>query len=348
MKPVFKILILIGVTLIAFGLSFVSQALLLPFLALTAFMAAEWGLWYALPVAAAVTAGNLISFGTDAGGLASLAMILIVLAVMTFYGRKRFPHRYCLLALTAVLTVGMYLSMTLTSILQGQKPHTEVLQIFSEAIAEPMTAVFSADKTMVAALSEYFAEIEGIIPDILMPMSVLTAELYAMLLIMLYRLFSKLFRVVPAPMAELKNWKLPRMAHWGSLILIAIIAACYLIRLERATAVALSLGIPIVSMFAMQGFCFLLFMLSVPNAPKFMRVLLFVFTILLFPYSLLFLTFFGLSEQIKPKRAQIVKMIDDYARDQEQRREEDELDKYGYIRGDEKENDNDNNDKENE
>ncbi|MBO4385158.1 MAG: DUF2232 domain-containing protein [Clostridia bacterium] len=347
MKTGFKILILIGVTLIAFGLSFISQALLLPFLVLTAFMAAEWGLWYALPVAGAVAAGSFISFGTDPGGLASLAMLLAALVVMIVYGKKRFPHRYCILALTAVLTVGMYLAMTLTSILNGQKPHAEVVAFFTETIAEPLTSLLAADAAAEASLAEYFSELESLIPDILMPMSLLTAELYALLMILLYRLFSKMFRVEPAPMAKLSEWRLPRTAHWGSLILIAIIAACCIIGFERAAAIALSLGIPIVSMFALQGFCFLLFMLSVPNAPKFMRILLFVFTLILFPYSLVFLMFFGISEQVRPRRAQIVKMLDDMAREEEERREEDELDKYGYIRGDRK-NDDENNDKENE
>lgn len=346
MKTGFKILILLGVTLLAFGLSFISQALLLPVLAFAAFMAAEWGLWYALPVLGAVTAGSLLSLGTDPGGLASLVMLALVLIILTVYLKKRFPHRYCLLALAAVLTVGMYLSLTLTAILRGDKPHADAVAMFSEVIAEPITAAFAADKVTAASLTEYFAEIESLIPDILMPMSLLSAEIYALGLILFLRLFSRLFKVTPAKMARLRDWRLPRTAHWGSLILIAAIVVCFIIRLERAAAVAFTLGIPIVSMFALQGFAFLLFMLSVPGAPKAARVLLFVITALLFPYSLAFLMFFGISEQIRPRRAYIVKMLEDLKREEEERREEDEYEKYGYVRR--KKDEKDNNDKENE
>lgn len=255
--------------------------------------------------------------------------------ILVFYGKKRFPHRYAALALAVLITLGTYLSLTLGSMLRGLPPYTETVESWAlmvDEYAEVFKGVYGSEDML-----EVLTEFEGMIPDLLMPYSVITGEFCAFMLVVFYRLWSKLFKVEPQKMAPFSEWRLPKNMHWGSLILVAVIAAVYIAGFERAAGISLSLGLMVVPLFAAQGLAFFLALFSATKAPGGLRVLLFVFAALLFPYSMLLLAFFGLREQLQNRR----RLMKEYLASADQarllRKDRDEYEKYGYIRRDEEE-----------
>ena len=331
MKTGFKILISLGTGILCFGLSMFSQLLLLPFLALAGFMAAEWGAYYALPALLGVAAGVMLPSGTSAGSIVTIVMLLLVPVTLFVYSKKKLPHRYAALALAVILTLGMYLSMTADSILAGEAPYAEAVRVWNEA-AESTLAMFGGASNSVE-LSAAFGAVAEYIPDALMPTSILMGGSLALLLVLLYRAITLLFKAGQRPMAAFSDWRLPHTALWGSLILLVVIPIAYLFRFNRAASIAISVVLIVVPLFSMQGLSVLLFMMKAGRAPVGLRILTVVIPIFLLPYSLILLGYFGVREQIKNRRRLVREYTEEMERMSEAEKRANEINKYGYSRG---------------
>lgn len=335
MKNGTKIAICLGTAALTFVLAAFAQTLLIPLTALSAYMGAMWGLYYLAPSAIAACAGALLFGGTDPGSLAAAAMFLLIYAVLTAYLKKKFPHRYAVLALAVTVCVGQYLSMTIASMLAGRPPYSDVVDAWDRMVSEVFTPVFGGIAGGGEVLS-MFGDVSAAIPDTLMFMCILTAEGVSTALVMLTRLLHRLFKTEPAPMARFAEWRLPHTALIGGGIMLVCIALAYIFRLEQANSVAYSLGLIVASLFAVQGMAYLDFVFRVSRAPGFVRVLAWVLPVLAFPYSLLLLAFIGVKEQITKKRPKVKKYLMELSAQQRAMNRADELAKYGYVRQDAK------------
>ena len=331
MKTVFKILICAAASIAAALCAAFSTALLIPVLALAVFMGVYWGTVYLLPPLIGAAAGTVIFLGGDVGALPELFMYLLAPAFLTIIEKRRLPHRYGVLGLAVIFCLGLYLSMALGSILAGKPPYYGVLETWDNVYYPRILDLFSGAAGGADTL-EALADIRAVIPDTLMWTCILTGEAYSMALVMLYRLWHRAFGVKPRRMADLPDWRLPKSFLIGSGMMLAAIGLVYAFGLAQANAIAYSLGLIIASLYGVQGAAYFMFMFRTVNAPAFMRVLLIVFTVLFFPFSLGFLAAFGLKEQITGKRAKIKKLIAERARENRPFSRADELAKYGYVR----------------
>jgi hypothetical protein len=327
MKTGFKILISLAAAALAGVFSLFSHVLLLPVVALAAYMGSEWGEVYLVPVLAAMTAAMLAAFKLDAPLIITLALFLSAAVFLTVYGKKRFPHRYAVLALAALFTLGVYLSITIVPMLEGRPPYEDAVEMWEEGYAKAMSGI-------AADYSDTAQSFSQAIPTVLMLTCILTGELASMALVLLFRLCHRIFGTSPAPMAKLRNWRLPANSLLGALIMLAAIGLVYLFKVAQANAIALALGGIIVTLFSVQGLAFMTFVLQVSEAPRGLRIFLWAFIVLAFPYSLLVLTFIGVREQIRDRRRMIIKSIREARPMTEAQRRAEEYEKYGYIRED--------------
>ena len=335
MKSVYKILLSAGAAVLAFGLSVFSHLLLMPVLAFAAFMAVEWGIVFMLPTLALTAVGVLLTNPMDAGCAVTLAMLLLIPVCLEFFSKRKLPHRYTVLALAVIITVGMYLSMCIDSLIAGKAPYEGAVEVWEALMVAPFEDIVANGGAEYRDYVTVFKSFEDFIPDLLMPCSVAAGEALSLGLVMFFRLCYKIFKLEPQKMARLSDWRLPQNSLIGAVILALPIALAYIIGLNRANAIALSLGIIIVSMFSVQGFAYLMFFLDATKAPVILKVLLWLIPILLFPYSLIMLAIFGIKEQIQTRRALIKKYFSERKREMEAEDRSEELIKYGYIREDE-------------
>ncbi len=338
MKSWAKVLISAAVTLACLVLVLFSRIVILPVIALAAFMGVYWGIGYMIPPVIALTAGSLVFTASDPGAFCSAGMFMLLPIILAVYGKKRLPHRYALLALAAVICLGTYLSAALAPMLKGEPPYSALAEAWDNAIVSSFTSVFSEELAGYSETLEFLNSFSEMLPNFMMVSVLLIAEFSAAALIFSFKLWHRVFRIPPAPMAKFHNWRLPSSSIIGAVILILGIILVYVFKVEQATAIALTLGFIVLSMFSVQGLAYLMFILRLAKAPKIMRVLLWVIAALLFPSSLLLLSVIGFGEQIQHKRRRVL----DYIRQESERsrleQRADEYAKYGYIR-DEKDKD---------
>ena len=331
MKKVYKILICAGAAIVSFPLAFTSQIALLPLIALAAYMGSEWGLLYLLPPLAGIASGVIAGFSSAAEMLPQLVMLIGAAIILTAYAKKRFPHRFAVLGLAVLICVGYYFSMTLGSLLDGKAPHAGIIEEWDNVYYPRFSEAFSGMPGGQDML-ETMNSIPLVLPDLLMWLSVLAGEAYSLALVLLFRLWHKAFGTKPARMAPLAEWRLPGSVLAGSLLMLAAIGLVYLLKLDHANSIAYSLGLIVASMFAVQGFAYLIFMFTVVRAPKFVRVLLWIFSIIFFPYSMGFLAFMGIKEQLTKRRSAIRKLFMEQRAMRKRTDKATELEKYGYVR----------------
>ena len=329
MKTGTKVIISLGAAALAGVFSLFSHVLLLPVVALAAYMGSEWGSVYLVPTLAAVTGALLAFFKIDAPLIVTLALFLSAAVFLTVYAKRRLPHRYAVLVLALLFSVGVYLSIAITPMLEGRPPYEDAAILWEESFK-------GAFGGLLADRAGSIAEFSRAIPTVLMPACILSGELAAMALIFLLRLWQRIFKTPRAPMAKLSFWRLPANSLIGALMLLLAAAAFFIFRAAQAGAIALSLGTIIVSMFSVQGAAFITFVLRFSEAPRGLRIFLWGFVILLVPYSLLVLTFIGVREQIRSRRLLVIKQIRESSDMTRAQRRADELAKYGYIREDKK------------
>ena len=241
MKTVSKIMICAAAALLSSVFIVYSQTALLPCVALAAYMGSVWGTAYIVPVLAAMTAGSMALGGCGIEQTTTLICFILCVAYLTFCARRKLAHRYALLGLAILICVGNYLSIALPSILAGEAPYEGEL-----------ASMLSAD--MVSTMDS----IALIIPDLLMPVCVLTGEAYALAIVLLLRACHRLFKTEPQRMAPFSQWQLPQSILLGSIIICVGIAAVILLDIKQSTAIALSAAIPIVSCFFIQGMAYLM------------------------------------------------------------------------------------------
>lgn len=327
MKTGTKILISAFATMIAVCFSYVSHLVLLPLLALGAFMAVEWGFLYLVPILAAVAVPILLR-PIGAGELAMLAELMAIPLLLALFSKKRLPHRYTLITLAAVICLGEYLSLTLGSMLAGKAPHEGAVQVWEAAVETFGSALGANGAEAASSLREFSA----IIPDILMWACVMCGEVLSFLLLITYRLWSKVFRVEPRPMADITEWRLPKSMLWGSLLMGGFIILVYALKLNGANAIAYSLGLIISSLFAVQGVSTLLFLFKVAGAPKAFPIVLYVIILISFPWSMGVLAVIGVMEHIRNRRGKIKRIMAERQARRDAESIMDEYEKYGYIR----------------
>lgn len=329
MKTGSKIIISLAAAIAAGLLSLFSHVLLLPVIALAAYMGAEWGWAYLAPTLAAIAGALLAAFELDASLIVILVMFISAAVLLTVYAGRRLPHRYALLILSALFCVGTYLSVSIVPMLEGRPPYADAVELWEKSYSQSISGLLPNSSETAAAFS-------AAIPTVLMPSCLLAGELAGLALIFLLRLWHRFFKTAPAPMAKLRDWRLPSNSLLGALMLLLAIGACYLFRVAQANAIALSLGAIIVTMFSVQGFAFITFVLQVSEAPRGLGIFMWVSLILLFPYSLLVLTFIGVREQIRSRRRLITRKLREAERMSKAERRAEELAKYGYIRDEKK------------
>ena len=293
MKTVSKIMICAAAALLSSVFIVYSQTALLLCVALAAYMGSVWGTAYIVPVLAAMTAGSMALGGCGIEQTTTLICFILCVAYLTFCARRKLAHRYALLGLAILICVGNYLSIALPSILAGEAPYEGEL-----------ASMLSAD--MVSTMDS----IALIIPDLLMPVCVLTGEAYALAIVLLLRACHRLFKTEPQRMAPFSQWQLPQSILLGSIIICVGIAAVILLDIKQSTAIALSAAIPIVSCFFIQGMAYLMFIFGNSRSSRPVRIFVWAFVILSLPYSVIIPAILGIKEQITKKRPKIARYLE--------------------------------------
>ncbi|MCR5809318.1 MAG: YybS family protein [Clostridiales bacterium] len=324
MDKKYRLPICIGAAVLGLAFSVFSHILLIPVLALAGYMAACWGAAYLIPVEAAAAAGMLLWFGPDPGAIALLCSFLLCPVILTVYYKKKLPHRYAVLALAVILCLGNYLSVSLEPMLKGDPPYAAVVESW-ETVILPSLSKIAGDASALDSVS-------AIIPDVLMPGTILLSEGLALALVLFFKLCHRIFRTEPRKMAKFSAWRLPKTAIPGCLIMAVGIALVYILRAAQANAIAFSIIIMIASLFSIQGLSYLFFVFEIGKAGGGVRVVLFAMVLFTFPYSLIFLSFLGIREQIQKRRAAIIKYLDATKEMSRLEKRADEYAKYGYIR----------------
>lgn len=332
MKNWTKALINVGVTLVCFVLAAFSRLIILPVIALAAYMGVYWGIWYLIPPVIALVGGNTLFSGVDPGSLCCSAMLVLLPVILVIYGRKKLPHRYALLALAITLCLGLYLSAAIVPMLNGEPPYAMLAEAWDSAVISSFTSVFSDGLAGYAETLEFLNSFTELLPNFMMAAVLLMAEFSAMALLFSFRLWQKVFRTAPARMAKFCYWRLPQSSLIGAAVLIALIAVVYVLKVQQATAIALTLGLIILSMFSVQGLAYIMFVLRIARAPKLMRVLIWVMSALLYPSSMIFLSITGIAEQIQNKRRKVIEYLRQESERSRLERRAEEYAKYGYIR----------------
>lgn len=315
MKTVSKIMICAAAALLSSVFIVYSQTALLPCVALAAYMGSVWGTAYIVPVLAAMTAGSMALGGCGIEQTTTLICFILCVAYLTFCARRKLAHRYALLGLAILICVGNYLSIALPSILAGEAPYEGEL-----------ASMLSAD--MVSTMDS----IALLIPDLLMPVCVLTGEAYALVIVLLLRACHRLFKTEPQRMAPFSQWQLPQSILLGSIIICVGIAAVILLDIKQSTAIALSAAIPIVSCFFIQGMAYLMFIFGNSRSSRPVRIFVWAFVILSLPYSVIIPAILGIKEQITKKRPKIARYLEQLSQEKKIIDRIDEYSKYGYIR----------------
>lgn len=337
MKNWVKALITAAVTLACFMLAAFSHLIILPIIGLAAYMGVYWGLGYVVPVIAALVGGTLVFAGADPGAVCYAVMLALLPVTLVIYGKRRLPHRYALLALAVLLCLGNYLSVALVPLLNGEAPYSAISEAWDGVVVESFKSVFTEELAGYSGMLELLNSFTELLPNMFMPSIVFSAEFCAMALIFGFRLWHKVFRTEPAPMARFHNWRLPQSSIIGAIVLVVGIILVYVFKVQQATAIALTFGVIIVSLFSVQGLAYLMFVLRITKAPKIMRVLLWVIAALLMPYSLILLATIGFTEQIQKKRRRVLEYMKQESQRSRLERRAEEYAKYGYIREDEPE-----------
>ena len=340
MKGFFKALICLAasvaaLTVTAAGLEF----LLPPVVALAAFMAAEWGVLYLLPALFAVLIGCCVpGIGYDSGRLAfeltpavlcgAAAFGLYALTFAIFL-RRKVKHRWAVLVLTAILCIGMYLRLTLGSMLEGKAPSAGVVS-YLYSVEEMLPAALGSayDKTLGDAMSAFI----GVIPDILLMICLVAAEAAALATVLLARVWYRVFKKTPAPMARFADWRLPSSILLGTGLMIGVCVLAFILKLDAAPALGWTVSAALISLYSVQGMAYLMFVFEHSKAPAYIRAIAWVGAFMLLPYSSLFLTFMGFMEQVSKKRRVIAEYEKQMTAERARRSKADEYEKYGYVR----------------
>lgn len=338
MKKAFKVLICVGACAGAAALPLLGLELLAPpVVALAGAMAAAWGVSYLMPVVTAGIIGILckgITVSDGAWGFSPTAAIvceavvfaLLCAAVFVFL-RRRLANRHALFAYTAVLCIGVYLMMTLGSLLSGEGPYagvTDYLQGIDKEFSEALGSAYSRE------MEESIHTIISAVPDMLMLFTLIIAETVGFAVLMLSRTFCRAFGFAPAPMAELERWRLPKSILWGTLVTAAVCAAAFILKLSISASLAWAMGFVFVSMYAVQGMAYTAFIYKRLKAGTALRVVTWILVFLFVPYSLFVLALMGFIEQITKKRGMVEAYERRLAMERRLRKEQDDYDKYGY------------------
>lgn len=330
MKTSYKILICAGTALITALSAAYSHLLLMPLIALGAYMAAEWGFIYLVPVLAGLFT-VLIPGEPTAGAFATLAELLAIPLILAFGAKKKLPHRYVLLALAVVVCVGEYLSLTLDSMIAGKPPYEGAVELWNSGVVAPFEETLGGLPNGQDAVDS-LREFASVLPDILMWACVLCGEAISLALVLLLRLWHRVFRTEPQKMADITLWRLPKSVIPGSILMGACIAAVYIFKLPNANAVAYSLGLMIASLFSVQGLSYLLFVFRFAKASKLIPALAIAFIVISLPWSGALLGVMGFTEQLRNRRALMLRFLEERKARGEMERMADEYAKYGYIR----------------
>lgn len=326
MKTVSKIMICAAAALLSSVFIVYSQTALLLCVALAAYMGSVWGTAYIVPVLAAMTAGSMALGGCGIEQTTTLICFILCVAYLTFCARRKLAHRYALLGLAILICVGNYLSIALPSILAGEAPYEGFLRSWEAAYKGELASMLSAD--MVSTMDS----IALLIPDLLMPVCVLTGEAYALAIVLLLRACHRLFKTEPQRMAPFSQWQLPQSILLGSIIICVGIAAVILLDIKQSTAIALSAAIPIVSCFFIQGMAYLMFIFGNSRSSRPVRIFVWAFVILSLPYSVIIPAILGIKEQLTKKRPKIARYLEQLSQEKKIIDRIDEYSKYGYIR----------------
>ena len=342
MKKTYKVLICSGACLTALLLPLAGLEILLPpVIALTGFMAAEWGLSYLMPVLLAGAAGILGSqAGFDNGALfftpaahtwCMLGCYAALLASAYVCLKFRLANRITLLSYAAILCIGIYLMLTIGSLLAGEPPYAgavDYLQHADGGFAEALGSAYTQESR------QMMQTIIGSVPDMLMMFTLAAAILLGFETFMFGRLFYRVFKASPRRMAELGRWRLPKSILIGTLITAAVCAAAFILKLSIAPALSYAMGLVFAVMYSVQGMAYITFILTRMRAGTGVRVVTWVLAMLFIPYSMIMLALLGIVEQITKKRDLVEAFERQAAMERRLRRKQDEYEKYGYTRED--------------
>lgn len=330
MKNGMKILISVGVGVLCAPLSAFAPLLALPLFAFAGFMGSQWSVPYMLP---ALLGGGLGAYftGFAANPTAGVIMLASVCLVTFLLGGKSVPHRIYAVALLIVISAGLYLSMTLGSMLSGEAPTAGAVEAWETLFVEPFAKAAAAYPDSAEAVDS-MREFGLMIPDLLLWSCVLTGEAAAFGLVMLNRGVRRAFKAETRPMAPFIEWTLPSSAFIGLLISAAACAVPFIIKHDGAKSFAFSVGLIWASMFAVQGLASLLFVFRHTKAPKVLPILSCVICAVTVPFSVGVLAMMGIREQITKRRTAFKRYMKQMEAKNKAMDRAEELAKFGYIR----------------
>jgi len=269
--------------------------------ALLAFLIAKFGAAFA--ASAALGAVGLAFFVANAASAAySLALFLPASLAMGLTLFARGPWRTAV-AIPALLTgLALYLELCLPSMLEGSNPFAAIQSAVSSLTDETYALIAAsglADEQNLLFVHEAFAGMREVAPQIAMYYILAAAMAFSLADVLIARAFLKLSGVAVRPMAPFTLWQLSKQYGYVSLAAFVGVAAVMLLKLENADAV-FAFGVGIISMpLMLTGVCAMEFTLAVSGARAGRRAAFYVFSLLLFPYSLIF---FGLMDRLTKGR----------------------------------------------
>lgn len=301
-----RLLICIAAAGAAFGIALYLPSFIPVVCAFAAAMGAAWGVLYSLPVLCAnavVMYFTTIRISGDPAMSAyvNIIMYFLLLAGLTGLIRQKVPYRYILLALTVILAVGTYLTLTVDSIVAGNEPETLMRETW-DAVASDAIAQMGAAGIDTSTMVETAESVSIALSNFLMAGVLISSEATALFTLLITCWFMKIFKAKPREMAPFYRWRLPKSIVWGTLVLIAFSVILSVARVSAAAAFGYAIAVPLISMFALQGvsYCFYIFRRMRSPTPVYITTILMgLFTM---PISLLAFASMGVIEQIANKR----------------------------------------------
>lgn len=291
--------ILIGAATAAAAAYFQLAALLAP--ALLAFVFAVWGI---SGIAGALAAAIALTFALVEPTYAAYLLALYVPAslIIGLVIRNKLAWRSAVCVASLALCVALYLNLCLPSILEGQEPFASVVQQMDE-IGAYMTETMSAAGTDADTVSEMRAAIalmEEMMPRFTMYFICAAGMAAALADTLIARLMVKRTKRELRPMTHFALWQLSRQYSHISLAALAGALVALIAGLENSDAVFSAAAAVVLMPLMLTGASSLEFTLRMSKKKSAARrVVFYLLSVLLMPYSFIFL---GLMDRITKVR----------------------------------------------
>ena len=327
-----RLLVCIGVSAFSIFAAHCMPSLLLITICFAAFMSAAWGYLYSiLPL---VSGGFTLIIGYQ--GSPSLyciiAVFFVALTVLSICATARVSYRTTLLIMTGIFCCGIYVYLTIDSVMDMQPPTTQVVERWNEIATQFSQSVGDTNILKELYGPDIYTEVASILPDILLTMVLMLAELLGLISIFLTRLIFRIFKVKTRRMAPFHRWRLPKSIIGGTVFLIAACIGLRLLRLNAATATGLAIGTALASAYSVQGLSYLFYTYRRTGSPPAVYTCTVIAALVFLPYSFVLLVPLGIIEQIGKRRLMYDAAYRQRMVEAQLLNRRNEYEKYGYTR----------------